>query len=252
MWRKDFFLHRTSRKLCIFLLMLQFALVHSVSYFFFPYWSSSLFLRMVFNAISSNIDEVPSVNWSDNVFVFEDFNVYHKDWLTYSGRNDRPGDLFHNFSISNDLTHMINFITQIPDCDSHKPNFLDLFFLTLICVWKWFSLHWEFCLCDCLSFHWLFFKLNRWYPNSSHSLWLSLRWLRWSLWSFERYSIWWYLSTQCFWSFSWILWVISSSNWCIYLSFKYCLRPHLSNGFSFLFCCPHNTLKELFLFAPTK
>ena len=89
---------------------------------------------MVFNAISSNIDEVPSVNSSGNVFVFEDVNVYHKDWLTYSGKTDRPGDLFHNFSISNDLTHMSNCITQIPDCDSHKPDLLDLFFLTLIFV----------------------------------------------------------------------------------------------------------------------
>ena len=25
------------------------------------------------------------------------FNVYHKDWLTYSGETDRPGELFYNF-----------------------------------------------------------------------------------------------------------------------------------------------------------
>ena len=36
-------------------------------------------------------------------------------------------ELFSNFSISNDLTQMINFPTQIPDCDSHSPGLLDLF-----------------------------------------------------------------------------------------------------------------------------
>ena len=53
-----------------------------------------------------------------------DFNVHHKDWLTYSGGTDRPGELCYNFSISNDLTQMVNFPTQIPD---HSPALLDLF-----------------------------------------------------------------------------------------------------------------------------
>ena len=57
-----------------------------------------------------------------------DFNLYHKDWLTYSGGTERPGELCYNFSISNDLTEMVNFPTQIPDCDSHIPALLDLFF----------------------------------------------------------------------------------------------------------------------------
>ena len=35
--------------------------------------------------MSSNIDEALSINPSLNVFVFGDFDVYHKDWLTYSG-----------------------------------------------------------------------------------------------------------------------------------------------------------------------
>ena len=33
----------------------------------------------------------------------------------------------YNFSISNDLTQMVNFPTRIPDCDSHSPALLDLF-----------------------------------------------------------------------------------------------------------------------------
>ena len=49
--------------------------------------------------------------------------VHQKDWLTYSGGTDRPGELYYNFSISKDLTLMVNFPTWIPDCDSHSPAF---------------------------------------------------------------------------------------------------------------------------------
>ena len=66
------------------------------------------------------------INPSTNVFVFGNFSIHHKDWLTYSGGTYRPGELCFNFSISNDLTQIINFPTQIPDCDSHSPAFLDL------------------------------------------------------------------------------------------------------------------------------
>ena len=60
------------------------------------------------------------MNPSANVFVFG-------DCLTYSGGTDRPGELCYNFSISNDLTQIVNFPTQIPGCDSHSPALLDLF-----------------------------------------------------------------------------------------------------------------------------
>lgn len=45
----------------------------------FPLLNLSSSLRTVFVAISSNKDEVQSINPPPNVFVFEDFNVYHKD-----------------------------------------------------------------------------------------------------------------------------------------------------------------------------
>ena len=82
---------------------------------------------MVFNFVSSNIDEVFLINLSA-VFAFGDFNIHHKDWLTYSGGIDHPRELCYNFSISNDLTQMINFPMWIPDCDSHSPTLLDLLF----------------------------------------------------------------------------------------------------------------------------
>ena len=98
-----------------------------MSYFFFLYRTPSSSLCTFFYSISSNIDEVLSINPSANVFVFGDFNVHHKDWLTYSGGTDRPGELCYNFSISSDLTQVVNFPTRIPDCDSHSPALLDLF-----------------------------------------------------------------------------------------------------------------------------
>ena len=52
-------------------LCFRLALLHSVSYFFFLYRSPSSALCTVFYSISSNIDEVLSINPSPNVFVLE-------------------------------------------------------------------------------------------------------------------------------------------------------------------------------------
>ena len=97
-------------------LCFRLALLYSVSYFFFLYRSPSSSLCTVFGSISTNIDEVLSINSSANIFVFGDFNVHHEDWLTYSGG-----------TISNDLTQIVNFPAWIPDCDSHGLTLLDLF-----------------------------------------------------------------------------------------------------------------------------
>ena len=76
-----------------FYLYLQLALLHAVPYSFFIYRSPSSPLCTVFDSISSNIGKVLWINWSANFFVFGDFNVHHKDWLTYSGGTDRSGEL---------------------------------------------------------------------------------------------------------------------------------------------------------------
>ena len=57
----------------------HFMFSHSVSYFFFLYRPCSSSLCTVFDSLSSNIDEVLSINPSANVFVFGDFNIHHKD-----------------------------------------------------------------------------------------------------------------------------------------------------------------------------
>ena len=91
---------------------------------------------MVFDSISCKVDEVLSINPSANVFVFGDFNIHHKDWLTCSGGTDRSGKLCYNFSPTTLLNFptqipvsysVSNFPTQISDCDSHSPALLDLF-----------------------------------------------------------------------------------------------------------------------------
>ena len=53
-------------------LCFRLALLHLVFYFFFLYQSPSSSLCMVFDSISSNIDEVLSINLSANVFAFGD------------------------------------------------------------------------------------------------------------------------------------------------------------------------------------
>ena len=82
-----------------FSLCFRLALLHSVSYFFFLYRSPFSSLCAVFDSFSCNIYEVLSINPSPNVFVFGDFNVYHKDWLAYSGGTDKPGEPCYNFCI---------------------------------------------------------------------------------------------------------------------------------------------------------
>ena len=61
------------------------------------------------------------------MFVFGGFKVHHQDCLTYFVGTDRACELCYKFSISNDLIHIVNFSTQIPDYDSHSPALLDLF-----------------------------------------------------------------------------------------------------------------------------
>ena len=72
------------------------ALLYSVSHFFFVYRSPSSSLCTVFDSISSNMDEILSIDPSANAFVLGDFSVHHKDWLTYSGGTDRPGEFCYD------------------------------------------------------------------------------------------------------------------------------------------------------------
>ena len=114
-------------KPCRFLLMFPTGFISFSVLLLFPLSITFFVLCTVFDPTSSNIDEVLSINPFANMIVFGDFNVHHKDWLTFSRGTGKPGEHCYNFSISNDLTQMVNFPTQVPDCDSHSPSLLDLF-----------------------------------------------------------------------------------------------------------------------------
>ena len=118
------------------------ALLHSESYFFFLYQSPFSALCMVFDSISSSIDEVLFLNPSANVFVFKDFNV-HKDWLTYSGRTDQPGKLC-NFLSQMTLLRWLTFLHGSQTVILIALLFLVYFFLLMLAfVLKWLPPHWE-------------------------------------------------------------------------------------------------------------
>ena len=72
--------------------MFRLSLLNSLSYSFFV-----IYHILRFDSISSNVDEVLSINPSANVFVFGDLNVHHKDCQTYFGGTGRPGELCYIF-----------------------------------------------------------------------------------------------------------------------------------------------------------
>ena len=146
------------------------ALLHSVSYFFSSIDHLLHLLCACFWFYFINIDDVLSINPSAYVFVF----------LTYSYGTDQPGELYCNFSISNDLTQMVNFPSWIPGFHSHGPALLDLFLFS------------EASICSTMAFpplgksdHFVV-SVSIDFPSnsqqdapfhSSHSLWLFSWWL---------------------------------------------------------------------------
>ena len=100
-----------------------------------------------------------------SAFVCGDVNVHHKDWLTYSGQTNRPGELCYNFSISNDLTQMVNFPTRIPDCDCHFPALLDLFISSDASICSSISLHWEILILSLSQFPLNFHQIHNGMPG---------------------------------------------------------------------------------------
>ena len=134
-------------------------------------------------------------SWSTHMLMFLSLETLTTIWLTYFDGTDRPGELCYSFFISNHLTQIVNFPTQILDCDSHSPALLNLVFLMLCwyLFYNGFPSIEKFWSCCCLSFHWLSIKFTTGCPVSSQSLWLFLCRLGRSLWSFEICSMGWYL-----------------------------------------------------------
>ena len=96
----------------------------------------------------------------------------------------------YNFSISIDLTQMVNFPTQIPDFDSHSPVLLDFFLSS------------DASICSTMAFpllgnsDYIFVSVSIYFPlNSTQDVLIHYVaydfscLLGWPLWSFERSSM---------------------------------------------------------------
>ena len=83
------------------------------------------------------------------MFVFGDFIVHHKDWLTYSGGTDRLGELCYNFLSQMTLLRWLTFLLRSPTVILTVQLFWIYFFLlTPVLVLQWLSLHWKFLIID--------------------------------------------------------------------------------------------------------
>ena len=154
-------------------------------YFFYLYWSSYSSLCSIFDAISSNIDEVLSINPFYNMLVFGDFKVHHKDWLPYSGGTDRTTlTIFLSKMI---LLRRLSFLLG-----SMTVILTVLFFCTyssllkLVFVLKYISIHWGILSRFLSQFPLINCQTQKVMTVLSQSLWLFLCWLGQSSWSFER------------------------------------------------------------------
>ena len=145
-------------------LCFRLTLLHSVSYFFFLYRSSSSSLCTVFYSISSNIDEVLSINPSANAFVFGDFNVHHKDRLTYSDGTDKSGELCYNSQTT--LLRWLTYLLRLQTVILTVLLFWSYFFLlTLVFVLQWLSLHWEILILLLSKFQLTFHQIHNGMPR---------------------------------------------------------------------------------------
>ena len=89
MWGKDFIWHGAylSKILRVFIYPLKW--VYFSALLLLPLLIILFVFILGFDVPSSNIDKVLSINPFYNMFVFQEFKVHHKDWLKYSGGNDR-------------------------------------------------------------------------------------------------------------------------------------------------------------------
>ncbi|KAL7636546.1 UNVERIFIED_CONTAM: hypothetical protein RMT77_013321 [Armadillidium vulgare] len=79
-----------------------------------------------FDYLNSKIEHILSSSPFSEIIVLGDFNVHHRQWLSYSS-HDPAGELAYNFSIQNNLEQLVQLPTRIPDRLGDEPNILDLF-----------------------------------------------------------------------------------------------------------------------------
>ena len=150
------------------------ALLHLVSYFFFLY-QSPLLLCTVFDSISSNIDEVLSINPSANVFVFRDLTSIIKTGLPILVELI---DLANSVIIYLSQTTLLRWLTFLIGSQTMILTVLlfwiAFFLLTLIFVLQWLSLQWGILMIMLSQFPLLSIIFTTRCPILLHCLWLFL------------------------------------------------------------------------------
>ena len=128
------------------------------------------------------------INPSANLFVFGDFNVHQKDWLTYSGVTMdlvNPVTIFlSQMALLRWLTSLLKSLTM-----THSPALLDLFISTNAGTSSTTSFPLGISDHEVVCLYWLSAKLKMRCPVSSHSLWLFSCWLGWSSFSLDKCSM---------------------------------------------------------------
>ena len=120
-------------------------------------------------------------------FFLRNFNVHHKDWPTYYGGSDWPGELrWSQMALLRWLTFLLGSQTVILIV---LLFWICVFFLTLVFVLQWLYLHWEILIMLLPCFHWLPIKFTTVCLVWLHFLWLFSFWLGWSSWSCDRCSM---------------------------------------------------------------
>ena len=106
--------------LCFWLSLLKSA--SNCSFWSYFKFSILLYLRQI---------RLPQPTFLLKSFFFEDFNFYHKNWLTYSVDESEPAELCCNYSPKVLFRLLLSYFpTRIPNYDTQCPGFfLILFFI---------------------------------------------------------------------------------------------------------------------------
>ena len=125
-------------------LCFRLALLHSVSYFFFLYRSPLSALCTVFYSVSSNIDEVLSINPSANFLSLEILPSIIRTGLPILVELIDLANSFIIFLSQMTLLRWLTFRLQSQTVILIVLLFwIYLFLLTLVFFLQWLSLHWE-------------------------------------------------------------------------------------------------------------
>ena len=98
------------------------------------------------------------------MFVFRDFSVHQKDWLTCSGGTDRSGELCYNFSIQNDFTQMVRLFPATFLLGSQTV------ILTVLLFWISIFLPMRAFVLQRLSLHWNILIMLSQFPLTFHHI----------------------------------------------------------------------------------